>query len=108
MTTPITKDNGHLPRKTLSTQLDRLDDILDGLADSLNGAIAQAVKDAVGLAVQEAVQGVLTEVLTNPELLEKLRPEPVPQAGPPTSAAQGPGWLSRLAGVAKNTCKKAC
>jgi len=108
MTNPITKDNGSLPRKTLSTQLDRLDEILDGLADSLNGAVAQAVKDAVGLAVQEAVQGVLTEVLTNPELLEKLRPEPVPQAVPPTPAAQGPGWLSRLAGVAKCACKKAC
>jgi hypothetical protein len=51
MTNPITKDNGRLPRKTLSAQLDRLDDILDGLADSLNGAVAQAVKDAVGLAV---------------------------------------------------------
>jgi len=108
MTNPITKDNGRLPRKTLSTQLDRLDDILDGLADSLNGAVAQAVKDAVGLAVQEAVQGVLTEVLTNPELLEKLRPEPVPQVVPPTPAAQGPGWLSRLAKVAKGVCKKAC
>jgi len=108
MTSSIMKDNGRLPRKTLSTQLDRLDDILDGLADSLNGAVAQAVKDAVGLAVQEAVQGVLTEVLTNPELLEKLRPEPVPQVVPPAPAAQGPGWLSRLAGVAKGACKKAC
>jgi len=108
MTTSTLKDNGRLPRKTLSTQLDRLDDILDGLADSLNGAVAQAVKDAVGQAVQEAVQGVLSEVLTNPELLAKLRPEPVPQAGPPTLAAQGPGWLSRLAGVAKGACAKAC
>ena len=36
MTNPLTKDNGSLPRKTRSTQLDRLDDILDGLADSLN------------------------------------------------------------------------
>jgi len=108
MTSSITKDNGHLPRKTLSTQLDRLDEILDGLADSLNGAVAQAVKDAVGLAVQEAVQGVLTEVLTNPELLEKLRPETVPQAVPATPAAPGPGWLSRLAGVAKGACAKAC
>jgi len=108
MTSSITKDNGHLPRKTLSTQLDRLDEILDGLADSLNGAVAQAVKDAVGLAVQEAVQGVLTEVLTNPELLEKLRPEPIPQAVPPTPAATGPGWLSRLAGLAKSACAKGC
>jgi hypothetical protein len=108
MTNPLTKDNGDLPRKTLSTQLDRLDDILDGLADSLNGAVAQAVKDAVGLAVQEAVQGVLTEVLTNPELLARLRPEPVPQPVPPTPVAPGPGWLSCLAGAAKGACKKAC
>jgi len=108
MTTSTLKDNGRLPRKTLSTQLDRLDDILDGLADSLNGAVAQAVKEAVGLAVQEAVQGVLTEVLTNPELLARLRPEPVPQTLPSTPAAQGPGWLSRLAGAAKGACAKAC
>src|SRR5260370_22073035 len=108
MTNPLTKDNGSLPRKTRSTQLDRLADILEGLADSLSGAVAQAVKEAVGLAVQEAVQGVLTEVLTNPELLEKLRPEPVPQVSPPTPAPQGPGWLSRLAGAAKGACAKAC
>src|ERR1700719_4041634 len=111
MTNSTMKDNGRLPRKTLSTQLDRLDEILDGLADNLNDAVAQAVKDAVGMAVQEAVQGVLTEVLSNPELLAKLRPEPIPQAVPIAHAAppppvKGPGWLSRLAGAAKGVCGK--
>jgi hypothetical protein len=71
-------------RKSLATQLDRLDGILDGLADALNGAVAEAVKDAVGVAVQEAVQAVLTEVLANPQVLERLRgpqgatPAPMP------------------------------
>jgi len=51
-------------------------------------------------------------VLTNPELLAKLRPDLIPQMVPsipavPTPAAKGPGWLSRLAGVAKNACGKA-
>jgi hypothetical protein len=112
MTSPITKDKSRLPRKTLSSQLDRLDAILDGLAENLNDAVAQAVKDAVGLAIKEAVQGVLTEVLANPELLNKLRPEPGPRAGlpipaTPPPAVKRPGWLSRLAGTAQDACGKA-
>jgi len=111
MTSSTLKDNGLMPRKTLATQLDRLDEILDGLADSLNDAVSQAVKDAVGLAVQEAVQGVLTEVLTNPELLNKLRPEAVPLGAPlppaaPLPAVKGPGWLSRLTGLAQGVSGK--
>jgi len=112
MTNSTLKGNGQMPRKTLATQLDRLDEILDGLADNLDAAVAGAVKDAVGLAIKEAVQGVLTEVLTNPELLAKLRPDPAPQvvaATPavPTPATKRPGWLSRLAGAAKEACGKA-
>ena len=103
MTHSSMKDNSQLPRKTLSTQLDRLDEILDGLADNLN----DAVKDAVCLAVKETVQGVLTEVLTNPELLAKLRPEPAAPAVPPPPPIKGSGWFSRLAGVAKRAGGKA-
>jgi hypothetical protein len=104
MTSTTLKDNGRLPRKTLASQLDRLDQILDGLAESLNDAVAQAVKDAVGL----AIRGVLTEVLANPELLAKLRPEPATPAVPPPSPIKGPGWLSWLAGVGKGACVKVC
>jgi hypothetical protein len=56
-------------RKTLASQIDRLDAMLDGLADGLNDAVAQAVQAAVTV----AVQAVLTEVFTNPAVLAKLR-----------------------------------
>jgi hypothetical protein len=68
---PTTNANGQ--RKSLASQIDRLDALLDGLADGLTDAVAQAVKGAVALAVKEAVQAVLTEVLTNPAVLAKLQ-----------------------------------
>ncbi|HYT89736.1 MAG TPA: hypothetical protein VEL76_13595 [Gemmataceae bacterium] len=75
-----TTGNGQV-RKTLASQLDRLDNILDALSDGLNeavataveGAVERAVRQAVGLAVKEAMQAVLTEVLTNADLLATLR-----------------------------------
>ncbi len=75
-----TTNNGQV-RKTLASQLDRLDGILDALSDGLNeavataveGAVERAVRQAVGLAVKEAMQAVLTEVLTNADLLASLR-----------------------------------
>jgi hypothetical protein len=60
-------------RKTLASQIDRLDVMLDGLADGLNEAVAQAVQNAVGIAVQEAIQAVLTEIFTNPAVMAKVR-----------------------------------
>ena len=68
-TTIMRTDNNNPPRKTLASQLDRLDGILDGLDNALAGAV-QAV---VCTAVKEAVQAVLTEVLTNRELQEQLQ-----------------------------------
>ncbi len=69
MTTTLRTTSDGQPRKTLASQIDRLDSILDGL----DTALAGAVQEAVGLAVKEAVQAVLTEVLTNPTLQEQLR-----------------------------------
>ena len=63
-------------RKSLASQIDRLDGILDGLADGLNDAVSMLVKEAVSVAVKEAVQSVLTEVLTNPQVLAKMQPKP--------------------------------
>jgi hypothetical protein len=68
-----TNTNARPPRKSLATQLDRLDTILDGLADGLNEAVATAVKEAVVI----AVEAVLREMLTNHELQRRLRSEPV-------------------------------
>jgi hypothetical protein len=77
-TTTRTTSNGQT-RKTLASQLDRLDGILDGL----DAALAGAVQEAVEQAVKQAVQAVLTEVLTNRELQEQLqqaaRPAPPPE-----------------------------
>src|SRR6516162_7316253 len=60
MTTTTT--NGSV-RKTLASQLDRLDSILDGLSDALNGAVASAVEGAVRQAVSQAVKETLQAVL---------------------------------------------
>src|SRR5262249_12459816 len=77
--TPTTT-NGQV-RKTLASQLDRLDSILDGLADALNGAVAsavegaveRAVRQAVGEVVRETLQAVIAEVVSNPDLVAATR-----------------------------------
>src|SRR3954447_26188832 len=72
MSSTKTSPNGQ-ERKTLASQLDRLDQILDTLGEGLNEAVAQAVQEAVETAVREGVhqgvRGALSEVLTNPEVL---------------------------------------
>src|SRR6516162_7473241 len=87
-------------RKTLASQLDRLDSILDGLSEGLNDAVAQAVREAVGLAVHEAVQAVLAELLTNPLLHEQLqRPataQPAAADDPANKEGGGKGRLTAL------------
>src|SRR5437868_9955 len=91
MTTKTTDTNGHV-RKTLASQLDRLDTILDTLGEGLNEAVAGAVEQAVEAAVREGVRqgvsGALGEVLTNPDVLSALRaalaPEPPASPRPPT------------------------
>ena len=94
-----TNTNGRPPRKSLATQLDRLDTILDGLADGLNEAVVTAVKEAVVV----AVEAVLREVVNNPELQRRLRPEPV--AAEPAPAQPG---LVRWAGAAIGRGLRSC
>ena len=121
--TAKTESNGQA-RRTLASQLDRLDGILDGLSDGLNQAVADAVRDAVGVAVKEAaavavreaLQAVLTEVLTNPTLLEHLQP-PAPPTPPVAVPAQRPSlrermspagtWAGRKAQAACTSCRRA-
>ncbi len=87
--TTKTETNGQVRRRTLASQLDRLDGILDGLSEGLNEAVVDAVKGAVGVAVREALQAVLSEVLTNPALLEHLQP-PAPSIPPTTISSPEP------------------
>jgi hypothetical protein len=79
MTTQTAATINSQPRKTLASQIDRLDGILDGL----DAALAGAVQEAVEQAVKQAVQAVLTEVLTNRPLQEELQraaqPAPLPE-----------------------------
>jgi hypothetical protein len=99
-------------RKTLASQLDRLDGILDGLSEGLNQAVAQAVREAVGLAVQEAVQAVLTELLTNPALREQLQGPAEAESAPPDGLANkedgGGGRLTALCGRVGDKLRSAC
>ena len=99
-------------RKTLASQLDRLDSILDGLSEGLNQAVAQAVREAEGLAVQEAVQAVLAELLTNPALREQLqRPaaaESAPPDGPANQQGGGKSRLALLCGRVGDKLRSAC
>jgi hypothetical protein len=105
---PTTNTNGQ--RKSLASQIDRLDAMLDGLSDGLNDAVAQAVQGAVALAVKEAVQAVLTEVLTNPAVLAKLQAStPAAQPEQPADAPtpKGPGRFAAWQNWAGAQLKKA-
>lgn len=64
-----TTTNGRPQRKTLSSQLDRLDNIIDALANGLPATVAEAVRQAVGVAAHEALQAVFQELLGRPEIL---------------------------------------
>src|SRR5262245_10645658 len=104
-----TATNGQV-RKTLASQLDRLDSMLDGLSDALNGAVAtavegaveRAVRQAVGAAVRETLQAVLAEVVSNPDLRAAARTllaPGSPAAGPtdPPEPREPPRSLFRRA-----------
>jgi hypothetical protein len=100
-------------RKTLASQLDRLDSILDGLAENLNEAVAMAaaggVKDVVSAAVQEAVHAALVEILTNAEVRKRLFASPTTNVPVPLTvriAAKVRTCWSWLVGTAKGTWAK--
>lgn len=64
--------NGSPPRKTLASQLDRLDSIIDALAAGLNETVADVVRQAVTVAIQQAIPAILQMVLEHPEILQRL------------------------------------
>ena len=86
--------NGRMPRKNLSSQLDRLDSILDGLDQALAGAITDAVKEAVATSVADAVRVTLVEIVTNPDVIALLRGN-FP-AAPPATAEPNPKAANRV------------
>jgi hypothetical protein len=107
MTTTTT--NGQ-ERKTLASQLDRLDSILDGLSDGLNGAVAtavegaveRAVRHAVSEAVKETLQAVIAEVVANPDLVAAARTLLAPGTPTPADAPADPP--ERPKGLFRRAC----
>ena len=87
--------NGHHQRKTLSTQLDRLDVILDGLAEALNESVADAVRNVVGQVVRESVETTIREVLGNQDLLKAALARQAPTV-PSQPIAKKPSMWRRL------------
>src|SRR5262249_22679834 len=105
---PTTNANGQ--RKSLASQIDRLDAMLDGLSDGLNEAVAQAVRGAVALAGKGALQAVLPEGLAQPAPLAKLQAAtPAAQPEQPTDAPKpkGPGRFASWRNWAGAQLKKA-
>lgn len=68
------------PRKSLASQLDRLDSILDGLDQGLAGAITDAIKEVLPAATAEAVRATIVELVTNPDIITLIRTGGVPIA----------------------------
>jgi hypothetical protein len=101
-----TSSNGQ-SRKTLASQLDRLDTILDGLADGLNEAVATAVREAVGLAVQEAVAAVLTNPALRAQVTKVVTADPGLPAGPAPSGAGSEGRPAGLCGRVRDKLRSA-
>jgi len=103
MTTAVRTNSDGQQRKTLASQLDRLDDILDGL----DSALAGAVQEAVSMAVKQAVQAVLSEVLTNRELQEQLQRAAKESSPPePPRVKPSPSLLNRLWQVATEKVRR--
>jgi hypothetical protein len=102
MVTTHSNTNGKGQRKSLASQLDRLDSILDGLDEALAGAIADTLKDAVTMAAAEAVRATLIGVVTNPDVIALMRSGLVPTATEPvptelrTIVAETPDMVGRV------------
>jgi len=108
MTTTTANPNNRI-RKTLASQLDRLDDILDTLANGLTEAVTTTVRDAVSDAVRDAVKLAIIEIVTSPELQEVLRAtqqQKAEQIEVPVATLVKPGIGERLWGALKATGKK--
>src|SRR5262245_42870614 len=91
----VTNTNGRTQRKTLASQLDRLDNTIDALADGLNKFVADAVREAITAAVSQTVEAVLRELLARPELLRQLVPPAAPMTPAEPQPQRGPAPLRR-------------
>ncbi|CAN5183457.1 hypothetical protein BH11PLA2_BH11PLA2_07750 [soil metagenome] len=74
-TMPPPSLNGR-PRKQLSDQLDRLDEVINGLEEFLPQAMADAARDGI----RQAFRDVVAELITDPATLDRIRNAIVPNA----------------------------
>jgi hypothetical protein len=97
----------NVPRKKLSDQLDRLDNILDGLADAIPAVVADAVRQAIQQTVTQATKAAIAELLANPDLLRAIQgpanllpsttsPPSMPSPPSPPSDPKPRGIVSRV------------
>jgi hypothetical protein len=104
--TTTTSPNGNATsrteRKSLASQIDRLDEMLTGLSDSLNESVAAAVQGAVRQAVAVAVQAAVREVLTHPDVLESLRATAIPVPATTHPALSEHGTFARMGQTLKD------
>src|SRR5438046_1494165 len=100
--------NGPVARKSLASQLDRLDGILDGLAEALGGAVSDAVRTAVGSAVRDAVEEAVSTavrtVLLHPEVRAVLATGVAPAPPRPAAAAS---YATAVAGRLRDAARAA-
>src|SRR4051812_24061213 len=107
-TTNTTTTNGGVVRKTLASQIDRLDNLLEGLPENLNEAVADAVRGTMAAVVREAVQVAVHEILTSAELQQRLQATLNPK---PAKAQRGSitqtvvSWTAWLAALAGHVCQ---
>ncbi len=57
------------PRKQLSEQLDRLDDVINGMEECLPQAVADAAREGI----RQAFRDVIGELVADPAMIDKLR-----------------------------------
>jgi hypothetical protein len=88
------------PRKTLASQLDRLDKILDVLSDGINETVGDIVRDTMAATAKQTLAEVVRELLRDPETVGALLPQAVPVAAPtaqpaPTLWQRFKAWAGR-------------
>ncbi|CAN5579135.1 hypothetical protein BH11PLA2_BH11PLA2_48640 [soil metagenome] len=89
------------PRKQLSDQLDRLDEVINGLEEFLPQAMADAARDGI----RQAFRDVVSELVTDPIVLEKLRTALTPEYVPLTVAPKLSAF-ARLKTIIRNAAAK--
>lgn len=89
------------PRKQLSEELDRLDDVINGLEECL----PQAVADAARVGIRQAIHDVVKELVSDPATLDALRAALVPEFVPLTPAPRPSPW-ARLRAFVRTAATK--